>query len=229
MYTSMENGSFYKYNPETRDIKRISPFAGNTINYWDYFDPNEKDKTSANRFNWSAPLIMSAHNPKHIYVAGNHVYRSMNSGQSWTIISPDLSMNDPVKRKRGNSGGITPDNTGAETNNAVFTLSESPINSNIIWAGTDDGLVHVTKNGGRNWLNVTINIPSIPKGLFVSRVVASHFNPGRAYICFDGHRSDNFDPHIFSTDDYGLTWKKITLDYPKILTLMRPNEKTKYF
>jgi len=210
MYTSMENGSFYKYNPETRDIKRISPFAGNTINYWDYFDPNEKDKTSANRFNWSAPLIMSAHNPKHIYVAGNHVYRSMNSGQSWTIISPDLSMNDPVKRKRGNSGGITPDNTGAETNNAVFTLSESPINSNIIWAGTDDGLVHVTKNGGRNWLNVTINIPSIPKGLFVSRVVASHFNPGRAYICFDGHRSDNFDPHIFSTDDYGLTWKKIT-------------------
>lgn len=210
MYTSMENGSFYKYNPETRDIKRISPFAGNTINYWDYFDPNEKDKASANRFNWSAPLIMSSHNPKHIYVAGNHVYRSMNSGQSWTIISPDLSMNDPVKRKRGNSGGITPDNTGAETNNAVFTLSESPINPNIIWAGTDDGLVQFTKNGGKNWLNVTINIPSVPKGLYVSRVVASHFDPARAYICFDGHRSDNFDPHVFRTDDYGRTWRKIT-------------------
>ncbi len=210
MYTSMENGSFFKYNPETRNIKRISPNAQSTINYYDYFDPDEEDKASASRFNWSAPLVMSPHNPKHIYVAGNHIYKSTNSGQNWKIISPDLSSNDPIKRKRGNSGGITPDNTGAETNNSIFSISISSINKNIIWAGTDDGLMHITTNGGGSWENITSTIPSVPKGLVVSRVVASHFEPGRAYISFDGHRSDNFEPWIFKTDDYGRSWQKIT-------------------
>ena len=210
MYTSMENGSFFKYNPETRAIKRISPSPKNTINHWDYFDPKGEDRASAIRFNWSAPLIMSSHNPKHIYVAGNHVYKSTNSGQNWKIISPDLTTNDSIKRKQGQSGGVTPDNTGAETNNAIFSISISPVDEQIIWAGTDDGLMHVTKNGGATWQNVTAIIPTIPKGLWVSRVVASHFDKGTAYISFDGHRSDNFEPWIFETTNYGRSWQKIT-------------------
>ena len=210
MYTSMENGSYFKYNPKTRHIKRISPTSRNTINYWDYFDKNEEDKRSASRFNWSAPLVMSPHNSYHIFVAGNHVYRSTDKGKTWKIISPDLSTNHPEKRVEGRSGGVTPDNTGAETHCSITGLALSEISSDIIWVGTDDGNVQLTKDGGLNWNNVRANIPEVPAELWVSRVVASRFDPARVYVTFDGHRSDNFDTWIFVSNDFGNTWKKIT-------------------
>ncbi len=210
MYTSMENGSYFKYDPLTREISRISPNAFNTVNYYAYIDTSNADKTFPVRYNWSAPLVMSPHDPHHIYVAGNHVYRSIDQGKSWTIISPDLSTNDPIKRVRGKSGGITPDNTGAETHCAVYSLSISPIDEEILWVGTDDGNVQVTLNGGDTWTNVRNNIPEVPDGIWVSRVEASKYNSGSAYVTFDGHRSDHFGTWIFRTDDYGRTWKKIT-------------------
>ena len=215
MYSSMENGSYFKYNPQTRHLKRISPSALNTINYWDYFNKNETDKKSASRWNWSAPLIMSPHNPNAIFVAGNHVYKSLDKGTTWEIISPDLSTNDKVKRVFGKSGGVTPDNTGAETHCAVHSLSISPINEAVIWVGTDDGNIQVTQNGGQTWKNITNKIRKIPDGLWVSRVEASHFELGTAYVTFDGHRSDNFGTWIYVTNNFGKSWKKITDGFRK--------------
>jgi photosystem II stability/assembly factor-like uncharacterized protein len=210
MYSSMENGSYFKYNPKTRDIRRISPNPLNTYNHWDYFKKNESDPASANRFNWSAPLIMSPHNPRHIYVAGNHLYRSVDKGKSWMIISPDLSTNDAVKRVQGQSGGVTPDNTGAETHCTISSVAISPIKEETIWVGTDDGNIQVTTDGGRNWNSVRSRIPDVPDGIWVSRIEASRFQDGRAYVSFDGHRSDHFGTWIWSTDDFGASWKKIT-------------------
>ena len=215
MYSSMENGSYYKYNPQNRHLTRISPSALNTINYWDHFDINEKDKRSAARWNWSAPLVMSPHDPSTIFVAGNHLFKSLDKGGTWEIISPDLSTNDKVKRVHGKSGGVTPDNTGAETHCAIHSFSVSPVSEDVIWVGTDDGNVQVTQNGGQSWKNVTKKIRKMPKGLWVSRVEASHFDLGTAYITFDGHRSDNFETWVFRTDDFGKSWKKITNGFTK--------------
>ena len=209
-YSSAENGTYYKYNPDSREIRRISPSSRNTVNHSEYFSDTISDLRSATRFNWSGPMLMSPHNPSTLFVAGNHVYRSDNQGNTWRIISPDLSTNDPVKRKQGVSGGITPDNTGAETHCSVYSLSISPISEDIIWAGTDDGNVQCTMDGGATWMNMRANIPEVPDGIWVSRVEASRYHPERAYVTFDGHRSDHFGTWIFVTDDNGKNWRKIT-------------------
>lgn len=211
-YTGMENGHYFKYNPQTRELLQINPSINNVENFDQYI--SSKDTTQdVIRFNWSTPFLISPNHPSHVYLAGNHVYKSINKGMTWKIISPDLSLNDRIKRKDGISGGITPDNTGAETHCTVSSLSVSSINEDIIWAGTDDGLVHVTKDGGKVWNNVTNKIPEVPRGLWVSRVEASAFHPGRAYIAFDGHRSDHLGTWLFVTEDFGNTWKKITSGY----------------
>ncbi len=208
-YTGMENGAYFKYNPSTRVLNPISPSYNNVSNFATYFNSTDTLK-DAIRFNWSAPFVMSSKDPSVIYLGGNHVYKSINKGQSWEIISPDLSSNDPIKRKEGKSGGITPDNSGAETHCSVYSISVSTISEDVIWAGTDDGLVHVTMDGGLSWNNIRTNIPEVPEGIWVSRIEASHFQTGRAFLTFDGHRSDHFGTWIFMTEDYGKSWKKIT-------------------
>jgi photosystem II stability/assembly factor-like uncharacterized protein len=215
MYTSMENGSYFKYNPRTRRIFSISPNGYSTDNYWDYFDKNEPDKKSASRFNWSAPLVMSPHNSNHIFVGGNHLYKSHDKGNSWRIISPDLTTNHPEKRLEGSSGGITPDNTGAETHCAITGISISHLDKNLIWVCTDDGNVQLTKDEGSSWTNVRANIKDVPEGIWASRIESSKFEKGRAYVSFDGHRSDTFEPWLFVTEDYGLNWKRITNGFAK--------------
>lgn len=211
-YTGMENGHYFKYNPKTRELLQINPSINNVENFDQYISSKDTIQDVI-RFNWSTPFLISPNHPSHVYLAGNHVYKSINKGMTWMIISPDLSSNDRIKRKDGISGGITPDNTGAETHCTVSSLSVSSINEDIIWAGTDDGLVQVTKDGGKVWNNVTNKIPEVPRGLWVSRVEASAFHPGRAYIAFDGHRSDHLGTWLFVTEDFGNTWKKITSGY----------------
>ena len=164
------------------------------------------------RFNWSAPIRLSAHNPKTVFFAGNYVFKSVDRGDHWMIISPDLTTNNPDKNKP--SGGLTNENTGAETHCTIITVAESPIRPGLIWAGTDDGNVQVTRNDGGAWTNVRPNITGVPANTWVSRVEASHFDEGTAYVSFDGHRSDDFKPYVFKTTDFGKTWTAITSGLP---------------
>ncbi|MCH8286770.1 hypothetical protein IIB79_09630, partial [candidate division KSB1 bacterium] len=165
------------------------------------------------RFNWSSPIVLSPHNPRTVFFGGNHLFKSVNRGDSWQIISPDLSKNDPINTRR-ETGGITRDVTGAETYGAIITVSESPLTPGLIWVGTDDGNVQLSRNGGINWSNVRNNVPGVPEQLWVSRVEASHFEEGTAYLTFDGHRSDNFTPWVFKTTNYGQNWTNISNNIP---------------
>ena len=183
------------------------------------------------RFNWSTPIFMSPHNPRTIYFGGNHLFRSMDRGDKWMIISPDLTTNDKTKYAPDSadvaaivkakhlpdkpSGGITRDVTGAENYCTIITISESPLVPGLIWVGTDDGNVQLTRNGGTTWTNVRAAIPLVPKGIWVSRVDASHFDAGTCYVTFDGHRSDDFHTYVFKTTDYGKTWTDIKSNLPE--------------
>ncbi len=210
VFTSMENGAYFDYDPLTHRINRISPSPKNIVNFSDYYPELPADLRTELRFNWSSPMWLSPHNANVLYGGGNYLYRSQDKGKSWRIISPDLSTNHPQKRVQGKSGGMTPDNSGAETHCSISTLAISPISENIIWAGTDDGNVQLTRDGGKSWTNLRTNIPKVPAGIWVSRIEACHFNTASAYITFDGHRSDHFGTWVFRTDDYGQSWSLIT-------------------
>jgi len=183
------------------------------------------------RFNWSTPIIMSPHNPRTIYMGGNHLFRSLDRGDHWMIISPDLTTNDKTKYAPDSpdvaaiekakhlpnkvTGGITRDDTGAETHCTIITISESPLVPGVIWVGTDDGNVQLTRNDGATWTNVRAAVPGVPKGTWVSRVEASRFDVGTCYLTFDGHRSDDFRIYVFKTTDYGKTWMGIAGTLPE--------------
>jgi photosystem II stability/assembly factor-like uncharacterized protein len=165
------------------------------------------------RFNWSSPFILSPHNPSVIYFGANRLFMSVNRGDAWTAISPDLTTNDPAKQRPG-ANSATPENTGAEAHCTIITISESPRLFGLLWVGTDDGLVHLTRDGGKTWENVTPNIPGLPANTWCSRVTASRWDTARAYATFDGHRSNDFKPYVYVTEDFGKTWKPLTSGLP---------------
>ncbi len=159
------------------------------------------------RFQWNFPIFFSPHDPNVLYTTSNQFHRSTNEGQSWEVFSPDLTRNDPSKL--GPSGGpITKDNTSVEYYATIFTAAESPIKKGVIWAGSDDGLVHVTSDNGATWQNVTP--ASMPEWLQINSIEASPFEPGEAYFAATGYKSGNYEPYLYKTKDYGKTWVKIT-------------------
>ena len=167
------------------------------------------------RFNWNSPIHLSPHDPRILYVGGNFLFKSTNRGDSWEKISPDLSTNDPEKQK--DSGGpISVDNTGAEIHCTIFTISESPVKPGIIWAGTDDGNLWVTRDNGKNWVNVIKNIKGLPPYSWVSRVEASHFSESTVYVTFDRHRSDDYAPYVYKSENFGKTWTSLRNNLPGI-------------
>ena len=167
------------------------------------------------RFNWSSPIVLSPHNSQTVYIGGNHLFRSVDRGDHWMIISPDVTTNDKSKYAPAKpTGGITPDVTGAETFCTIITISESPRVPGLIWVGTDDGNVQLTRNSGATWTNVRPNIKGVPPGLWCSRVEASRFDEGVCYVAFDGHRSDDFHPYVLKTADFGKTWTSIAAGIP---------------
>jgi len=165
------------------------------------------------RFNWNSPIHISPHDSNIVYTGGNYLFMSRDRGQSWEIISPDLTTNDPAKLK--DSGGpITLDNSGAESHCTITTISESPVERGVIWCGTDDGNLQITRNGGKTWENVVRRLPGLPAGTWCSRVEASRFEAGTAYAAFDGHRHDDYATYVFKTADYGKTWTSIKGNLP---------------
>jgi len=183
--------------------------------------PGARQPQTSLRFNWSSPIVLSPHDPATVYIGGQHLFRSVDRGDHWMIISPDLTTNDRAKYAPpsppdgpGPTGGLTPDVTGAETYCTIITISESPRVPGVIWVGTDDGNVQLTRNGGGAWTNLRPNIKGVPPGLWCSRVEASHFDEAVCYATFDGHRSDDFHPYVFRTADFGKTWTAISAGIP---------------
>jgi photosystem II stability/assembly factor-like uncharacterized protein len=167
------------------------------------------------RFNWNAPIIPSPHDPETVYVGGNVVFKSTDFGSSWEIISPDLTTNDPEKQKTA-GGPVWPENTTAEFHCTIISLSESPLQPGILWAGTDDGNLQLSVNGGEAWKNVVDKVPGLPPFSPVSHVEPSRTSAGVAYCSFDRHMLDDFSPYVYKTTDFGRSWKNITGDLPKM-------------
>ncbi len=165
------------------------------------------------RFVWDSPFHISPHDRNTIYVGSQHVHRTTNGGQSWEVISPDLTLND--RSRMGSSGGLTPDNIGVEYAGVVYGIAESRLEKGLIWVGTNDGLVQLTRDGGTTWTNVTRNIPNLPPWGSVRTIAPSRFDAGTAYLTVDFHQVNNRDPFIYRTTDYGRTWKSITNGIPK--------------
>jgi photosystem II stability/assembly factor-like uncharacterized protein len=176
------------------------------------------------RFQWTAPIVISPHDSKQVYHASNYLQRTTDGGQSWDIISPDLTRNDKSKQKWA-GGPITGDNTGVEFYCTIFSVAESPLEKGVIWTGSDDGLVHVSRDDGESWKDVTPFFA--PKWATVVAIEASRFDAGTAYAVFDAHRLDDEAPYIWKTDNYGQTWHSIAggLDSEIYLKVVREDTK----
>ncbi len=204
-YAESQGGGAQRTDLRTGAGRGIRPNAGNTVPR-----PAEGERW---RFNWSTPIVLSPHNSKTVFFGGNRLFRSVNRGDTWEAISPDLTTNDPSKMNPG-ANSATPENTGAEAHCTIITISESPIRRGLIWVGTDDGQVSVTRNDGQRWTNVTPNVPDLPAFTWCSRVTASKFEEGRAYATFDGHRNNDYKTYVYVTEDYGKTWKPLNSNLP---------------
>jgi len=165
------------------------------------------------RFQWTFPIAISPHDHNRVYVGSQYVHMTTDGGHSWKTISPDLSTNDKSKQER--TGGITPDDASPLYCCCVFAIAESPLEEGLIWAGTNDGLLHVTRDGGKNWINVTKNLPGLPPWGTVSNIEPSRYEAGTCYVSVDFHQVNDRDPYVYKTEDYGETWKKISNGIPR--------------
>jgi photosystem II stability/assembly factor-like uncharacterized protein len=164
------------------------------------------------RFVWDAPFHISPHDHNRIYVGSQYLHQSTDGGQSWQEISPDLTLND--KSRQVSSGGLTPDNIGVEYADVIHAIAESPKQAGVIWVGTNDGLVQVTRDSGKSWTNVTRNMPNLPPWGTVGNIDPSRFDAGTAYVAIDFHQVNNRDPFVYKTTDFGASWKPITNGVP---------------
>ena len=195
VYAEAQGGEIGRVNRVTLETRPIKP------------QPNYGEGKL--RFNWNTPIYMSPNEKGTVYIGAQFLFRSRDHGQTWDRISPDLTTNDPEKQKQEESGGVTVDNSDAETHTTIYSISESPRDGQTIWVGTDDGNLQVTRDAGKNWTNVVGNVPELAKASWVSWVEASRFDPATAYAAFDRHTFGDMDPHVYKTTDYGKTWTAI--------------------
>lgn len=167
------------------------------------------------RWNWSTPFILSPFNSQTMYLGGNRLFKSVNRGDNWRVISPDLTTNDTTKTTGVGRQSVSPEATGAENHCTIITVNESERKQGLLWVGTDDGNVWVSEDDGQKWTDVTANFTDVPKNTWVSRVMPSRFDANRAYVTFDGHRNNDYKAYVYMTEDLGKTWKKITNGIPE--------------
>jgi hypothetical protein len=174
--------------------------------------PQPTEAAADLRFNWNAPMALSPHKPDRFYMGSQYLHRSEDMGDTWEIISPDLTTNDPAKQNQAASGGLSVDNSGAENHTTIFTIAESPLDENLIWVGTDDGNVQLTRDGGKTWTNTAANIPGLPANTWVYHIEPSVHDKGTAYAVFDGHTRGDMQSYAYRTTDFGATWTSIVTD-----------------
>jgi photosystem II stability/assembly factor-like uncharacterized protein len=197
VYSEMQGAEqIWRYNTSSRQVKNIKPYAVSG-------DPKL-------RFNWNTPILTGIHNPDRIYCGSQFLHVSDDQGDTWRKISPDLTTNDKTKQNQESSGGISADNSGAENHCTIFTIAESPLNREVIWVGTDDGMVQVTRDGGKTWTNLRDNITEVPRGTWCNHIELSLFSEGAAYAVFDGHTRGDFAPYIVKTEDFGQHWTLVS-------------------
>lgn len=195
VYMECQGGWMFRTRKSTRELKDVKPTPG--------------EGEPKYRFNWNAPIFLSPSRPDTIYFGAQYLFRSRDRGESWERLSPDLTTNDPTKQRQEDSGGLTRDNSTAENHCTIFTIAESPKAPDVLWVGTDDGNLQVTRDGGKSWTNVAGNVPGVPKGTWVSRVEASPFDAATAFATFDGHMTGDMTTYVYKTADYGKTWTSL--------------------
>ncbi|MEE9563198.1 MAG: sialidase [Thermoanaerobaculia bacterium] len=186
---------------------------GRDVSVWPESIESWPAKDIRYRFQWTFPLVISPHDHNRVYVGSQFVHQTTDGGDSWSLISPDLTTDDPELQQR--TGGLTLDDASPTLAPTIFALAESQLEEGLIWAGTNDGQVQVTRDGGENWTNVTTNLPNLPSRGTVSNIEPSRHSAGTAYLTVDRHQLGDSEPYVYKTTDYGLTWKAISSDLPR--------------
>jgi photosystem II stability/assembly factor-like uncharacterized protein len=195
LYAEAQGGEIGRVNRKTHETRPLKPLP--------------RYKEGKERFNWNTPIRVSPTNNGTLYIASQYLYRTRDFGQTWDRISPDLTTNDPAKQLQEQSGGVTVDNSAAEMHTTIYAVAESPRNSSVIWAGTDDGNLQVTRDAGKTWTNVIANVPNLPKSAWVSSIDASHNSDGTIYATFDLHTFGDMRPYAYKSTDFGKTWTSV--------------------
>jgi photosystem II stability/assembly factor-like uncharacterized protein len=195
IFWEYQGGEIYKYFPATRETKQIRPYPG--------------DGEATLRFNWESPFVVSPADPHLLLAGAQFLFASTDKGESWKRISDDLSTNDPKLQRQVESGGITPDDSSAENHCTIYVIGASPLDRDLIWAGTDDGNLQVTRDGGAHWKNVVGSVPGLPKGTWVSGLEPSRFEKGTVYATFDGHARGDFKTYVYRSRDFGASWEPL--------------------
>jgi photosystem II stability/assembly factor-like uncharacterized protein len=215
VYTESQNGAIQRLNLATSESKSIRPRP----------DDDSRDRY---RFDWNSPILISPHNNRKIYLGGNRLFISNDRGDNWTA-TPDLTKN--IDRNKLEIMGVIPKpnvlsgHDGQDNYSQIVTIAESPVKEGVLWVGTDDGNVQVSRDNGTTWKNVIDRIRGAPANTYVTRVIASHAAAGRAYVAFDGHRNDDFQPYLFVTEDFGETWKSIANNLPHPANVIREHHR----
>jgi photosystem II stability/assembly factor-like uncharacterized protein len=205
VYAGEYLGILTRYDHRTRQSRYVGP--------WPEYGSGWGAEFPRYRIQWTAPITISPHDPKVVYHGANVLFRTRDGGQTWEAISPDLTRDDKSKQK-WSGGPITGDNTGVEWYCTIFAIAESPLEKGLLWVGSDDGLVHVSRDDGATWTNVTGNVPGLPEWGTVSVIEPSPFDAGTAYLVIDNHRMDDLRPHLWKTADFGVTWTSLTRGLP---------------
>ena len=192
IYAESQGGAIGRVNRKTHEVRPIQPL------------PRFNEKKL--RFNWNTPIHVSQTNKGTVYIGSQFLFRSRDGGQTWARISPDLTTNDLSKQQQERSGGVTVDNSAAEMHTTIFAIAESPRNASVIWVGTDDGNVQLSRDAGATWTNVTANIKGLPRNAWVTSVEAGHFAEGTVYATFDLHTFGDMRPYAYKSTDFGKTW-----------------------